>query len=319
MRIDTVLKFLAREAVAKGTFFLPEESRRRIERRMRGREEIRYLREADRVIVSYGKSGRTWLRVMLSRFYQVRYGLPQEMLLSFDNFHRRNPAIPKILFTHDNYIADYTGNRTTKADFRDKPVVLLVRNPADVAVSLYFQWRYRMLPRKKMINRYPPHGADVSVFDFVMNEEAGLKAIVTFLNQWAGALSQLDQVHIVRYEDMRARPEAELGAVLTFMGAEPREEEIAEAVAFASFENMKKLESGQVFWRAGRRLLPGDKSNPDSFKVRRGKVGGFRDYFDDDQVEQIVSYIDANLDPVFGYNSGGVREETRAADGTSGE
>jgi alcohol sulfotransferase len=49
------------------------------------------------------------------------------------------------------------------------------------------------------------------------------------------------------------------------------------------------------------RMIPGDKNNPDSYKVRRAKVGGYRDYFDDDQVQQIDSYIRANLDPVFGY------------------
>jgi hypothetical protein len=48
-------------------------------------------------------------------------------------------------------------------------------------------------------------------------------------------------------------------------------------------------------------MVPGDKDNPDSYKVRRAKVGGYRDYFDDDQVQQIDSYIRSNLDPVFGY------------------
>ena len=52
-------------------------------------------------------------------------------------------AIPSIFFTHDNYLEDYTGNLDSKADFYGKRVVLLVRNPKDVAVSQYFQWKYR--------------------------------------------------------------------------------------------------------------------------------------------------------------------------------
>ena len=79
----------------------------RIERRLRGREDFEKLARADCVVVSFGKSGRTWLRVMLSRFYQVRYGLARRHLLSFDNLHNKNSAIPKIFFTHDNYLKDY--------------------------------------------------------------------------------------------------------------------------------------------------------------------------------------------------------------------
>ena len=44
---------------------------------------------------------------------------------------------------------------------------------------------------------------------------------------------------------------------------------------------MRKLEEKSTFWLAGSRMKPGDKANPNSFKVRRAKVGGYRDYFDD--------------------------------------
>ena len=51
-----------------------------------------------------------------------------------------NAIIPRIRFTHDRYISDYTGNRDSKRDFYRKKVILLVRDPRDVAVSNYFQW-----------------------------------------------------------------------------------------------------------------------------------------------------------------------------------
>lgn len=35
--------------------------------------------------------------------------------------------------------------------------------------------------------------------------------------------------------------------------------------------------------------------------MRRAKVGGYRDYFSDEQVREIETYIDRNLDPMFGY------------------
>jgi alcohol sulfotransferase len=51
-------------------------------------------------------------------------------------------------------------------------------------------------------------------------------------------------------------------------------------------------------------MMPKDRGNPDSYKVRRAKVGGYRDYFDDDQLAQIDTMVQASLSPVFGYDEG---------------
>jgi hypothetical protein len=300
--IDSVVNRVVREIAVKAAGLLPAAERVRVRRRARGREDSRNLAQADYAVVSHGKSGRTWLSVMLSRFFQLRYDLPERSLLIFDNLHRKNRAIPKILFTHDNYIRDYTGNGTSKSPFYETPTALLVRNPADVAVSQYFQWRHRMLPHKKELNGYPAHGAEVAIFDFVMNEEQGLKRVVGFMNEWARELPKLRDKLIIRYEDMRARPQAELRRLLTWMELNPTDAEIDQSVEFAAFENLKKLEQKRVFWWSGTRMVPGQKGNPDSFKVRRAKVGGYRDYFDDDQVRQIDDYVRAHLDPMFGYD-----------------
>ena len=55
------------------------------------------------------------------------------------------------------------------------------------------------------------------------------------------------------------------------------------------------------------RLRAGDVSNPDSFKTRRAKVGGYQDYFDDAEVAAIAEFIDKTLDPRFGYCSSAAR------------
>jgi hypothetical protein len=264
---------------------------------------MRRLRDADIVIVSFGKSGRTWLRVMLSRLYQVKHGLSQRYLLGFDNFHSMNRAIPKIFLTHDNYIKDYTGNVDNKSDFYSHKVVLLARDPRDVAVSQYFQWRYRMKPNKKVLNKYPGAGEDVSTFDFVMDKDAGLPKIIEFMNLWASERERLKGFFLLRYEDLRARPEDTLKALLEFIGTPGTEEEIREAVEFSSYENMKKMEQKKTFWLSGGRMVPKDRDDPNTYKVRRAKVGGYRDYFDDEQVERIEQLVDSTLSPYFGYGS----------------
>jgi hypothetical protein len=300
-----LLNRLIRHATVGAAILTPGADRRAIERRARGREEARRLAQADFAVVSYGKSGRTWVNVMLSRFFQVRYGLSERSLLFYDNLHRKNRAIPKILLTHDNYLRDYLGSGGSKAAFYDKATLLLVRHPGDVAVSQFFQWRFRMRAHKKGLNEYPAHGAEVAILDFVLREKAGLKKIIAFMNEWAGELPRLKRLKIMRYEDLRADPHKELHAILDWMGLDPTEAEVKEAVAFAAFDNMKKLEQRGTFRWSGASMRPGDKANPDSYKTRRAKVGGYRDYFDDDQVRQIDAYIRASLDPVFGYAGAG--------------
>jgi sulfotransferase family protein len=150
--MSIALRTTARHLIMHGLFFLPKERQVHVERWLRGNEDFRKLALADCVIVSFGKSGRTWLRVMLSRVYQVRHGLARRHLLAFDNLHNKVAEIPRIFFTHDNYLKDYTKQGDRKAQYRDKKVILMVRDPADVAVSQYFQWKFRMTSRKKKIN-----------------------------------------------------------------------------------------------------------------------------------------------------------------------
>ncbi|MFO1070766.1 MAG: sulfotransferase domain-containing protein [Geminicoccaceae bacterium] len=312
--LQVLLKKLTRELVMLAVFWMPPERKRAIERRLRGREEARKLALADVVVVSFGKSGRTWLRVMLSRFYQVRFGLKSSAFIGFDNLNRKHQGIPRIFFTHDNYLRDYTGNTDSKADFYGKKVVLLVRDPADVAVSQYHQWKFRMRPAKKSLNKYPGHGAEVPIYDFVTDEDAGLGKVIEFTNAWARELPKFKEIVVVRYEDLRSDTAGQLERVLRFMGADPKPAELADCVSFASVENMRALEEKKVFWLSGSRMVAKDKSNPDSYKVRRAKVGGWRDYFDAAQVASIEATIERRLLPAFGYTAGEKAADTRAAE-----
>jgi|SRR6056297_3212191 len=285
--------------------FLPRHRRIAAERYLRGRQEHARLQQADWTLVSWGKSGRTWFRVMLSRFYQLHFGLDTDYMLEFDNFHRMNRQAPRVLFSHNNYIRDYTGHRDSLDHYKGHKLVLLVRDPRDVAVSQYFQWRYRMRPRKKALNAYPPHGAEVDIFDFVCNPDCGIPRIVAAFNTWARAMPALgDDVLLVRYEDLRADPAAVLRRVVTFTGTEGRPDHIEAARDYADYENMKKREAGKEGMRgSGQRVKPGDEGNPDSFKVRRGKVGGYRDYFTPEQLGTIDAMVEGKLDPCFGYSA----------------
>jgi hypothetical protein len=72
------------------------------------------------------------------------------------------------------------------------------------------------------------------------------------------------------------------------------------ALRFCEFSNMKKLEAAGSF--DSKILQPRDMNDPESFNVRRGKVGGYREYLSSDDQEYAADAL-MQLDPRFGYNS----------------
>lgn len=299
MIIKRLIKWLVRAI----SVFLPEEKAHELQRWRRGKEEFWKYNHCQYIFASYGKSGRTWVRVMISRYYQLVYKLPDNILMGFDNFSRLNKAIPRIFFTHDNYLRGFTGNVDSKKDFYAKNTILLVRNPIDVAVSQFFQWKYRMRPEKKAMNHYPAHDADISVYDFVKDENQGLSHIIEFMNNWARELPKIKNLLVVRYEDLRTHPEREMARIVEFLGLEANPEYLRDTVEFASVENLRQKEQENYFWRSGSRVQAKDVSDPNTFKVRKAKVGGYRDYFDDDQVAELDAMVNSSLLPQFGYTS----------------
>lgn len=290
-----------RRLISASSAVLPRETGIRAERWFRGYEESCKLAAADGVIVSFGKSGRTWLRVLISRYFARKFGLPEGSLMEFDEFHRVNARIPILFFTHDNYLKDYAGHDNKLLNYGGSRVVLLVRDPRDTAVSQYFQWKHRIVPRKKIINNYP--SGHLEVPDFIMGDAAGIPRIIDFMNAWATDIARFPELMLIKYEDLKADTAGELGRVLRYLGQQPTDEELADAASFSSIENMRKMErenAGKM--AANTRLKPADASDPSSFKVRRAKVGGWLDYVSEGQAATIDQMVRDRLDPVFGYN-----------------
>ena len=252
----------------------------------------------DVMVLSRAKSGRTWLRAMLSRLYQQHYGLAETQLIELDNFHRQDASIPVIYFTHGHYLRKRFASPTWERSFAGRKLLFLVRNPCDVAVSEYFQ-----STRRASAHKVELHGVDrnASMFDFVMTAPVGLPAIVDYLNAWAPVITRRPNTQVVRYEDIRRRPAELLARLVEFLGAPFSKEEVTAAVEFAAFENLKELERTNFFKNS--RLAPRDPDDPDSFKVRRGKVGGYLDYFDAEQAAAMEALVTSRLDPFFGYRA----------------
>lgn len=289
-----------RLALQAASAVLPEEKVVKLYRFFRRRKDLRRLSRADFVLASHAKSGRTWLRVMISKLFQLKYSLPENKIIELDNYRQLNPDIPAMFFTAGSYIRDIEVPGRRWAPWKGSSVIFLARHPCDVAVSRFFHVRHRAWSHKHAIKGHPDDMSGIGVYDFCASEAWGVPNIVTYLNEWAERLSYLDPHLLIRYEDMRADPQAILRKVAYFMGETFSDEQYDEAVNFASFESLKEKERSNYF--KSNRLVPGDPENPDSYKVRRAKVGGYRDYFNDEQTAHLEKIVMDRLEPIFGYH-----------------
>ena len=289
---------------------LPTAWRVATRRRLLAQLELAKAQRTGLLIIGHPKSGNTWLRTMLSRLYQVRHGLPASLIVTSDELARKNPAIPRISATNGYYsyegaVGDALAPGAPDSPLRHKPIVFLARHPCDIAVSWFFQFTRRQSAHKQeLINHFIDHpidGRTVGMWEFVRRSDIGLPSLIEYLNTWARNVAHLSRAIVVRYEDLRAEPRQTLPNITALMGETFSDREFEEAVAFGSFDNLKNLER-QGFFRQGGLSLRNPK-DPESFKVRRAKVGGFKDYFTEEQVAELEELVRTRLSPTFGYQS----------------
>jgi Sulfotransferase domain len=220
-------------------------------------EKIKYSRSlpknhvvGDVFLVSYPKSGNTWLRFLIANAIKVHYQIEQEVnffsILSiipevkngknigqFGPFGRTD--IPRIIKSHSPYNPYY-----------DR-VVLLVRDPRDVIVSYY-----------SYLKTIQQISDDISISEFIRHQKYGIDNWQKHTQSWCFNNFRVGQiVKIFRYEDFLNDPTSNLFSVMKCLGISMNEKLLEEAIILSSKENMRNLESQY-------------RSNP--FMVRSGVV-----------------------------------------------
>ena len=264
-----------------------------------GREHVHRIRSADSMVCCHTKSGRTWLRVMLSHLYHLRYDIPATEVLKFDNLNALEPAIPRICFTHRIEWPSFARGGGTVRIPADKKVLFLVRDPRDVAVSFHFHVVHRASERELYRKGIPEDARALPLYDFMVHPELGVPRVIGFMNEWHAAFPEFAHHKLVRYEDLRTRTEELLAEVVAFLDRDFEAELIRKATSFGSFENLSRKESENFF--SDERLQARSPENPETFKVRRGVIGGYRDYFDEEQVRTLDGLVRDTLVPEYGY------------------
>jgi Sulfotransferase domain len=285
--------------------------RLRWKRYKRSHKKMRTFRRADFVLVAYAKSGRTWLSVMITHLAHQRFGTPLDELVGSSDFQRNYPNLPQFFLTADNFAPPSMSEQALIELYKARKVILLVRDPRDIVVSLYYQLSKRSSALTQAVFEVPENLSEMSLFDFVRDGRAGLPRVIEWLNRWQRLIAEIPESVTLHYEHLRTDTPSGLAAVARLIGWDCSQAEIQAAVDFADFDKLKSLER-RKFFQSGR-MQPGDPGDPDSYKVRRGKVGGYREDFTPEQIAWMDELTAEHLSPALGYLSD--REASRALSG----
>lgn len=190
------------------------------------------VRASDRFLVSYPRSGNTWVRFMLTSLLTRTPATFQSIERAIPDIYRvprvrlrRTPA-PRILKSHEPFTVAYP------------TVVYLVRDPRDVAVS-YFHYRVRegvVTPR--------PTPPDEWIESFVRGEaDSAYGSWSAHVHGW---LTQEQPALVLKYEELLEDPAHGLQKVATALGVDTTTEDIERAVADSRADRMRRLDRQDV-------------------------------------------------------------------------
>ena len=218
----------------------------------------RTVTPADALLVSYPKSGNTWLKFMLAHALTgvaATFDATEDAIGTVGGRTDVPALLPgggRILKSLEAFS---TGVRAPG------PVVYVVRDGRDVAVS-YYQQLVRKGLNPGAFSSYLPR--------FVAGEVDGYGPWGAHVTSWLDRrVTRERRLLTIRYEDLLEDPLGGLQQTLEFLGATVDAEVVEAAVEANRFEQMRRRETDSAF-----HAKQGDK-----FFVRRGIAGEWRETF----------------------------------------
>lgn len=213
---------------------------------------IPILSDRDVFLVSYPRSGNTWVRFLIANMLK-----PEGVEIDFHNVQDYVPEIsrnndiiealpsPRVIKSHALYNSTFPR------------VIYLVRDGRDVYVSYYY---YRL----KQLDE------GLTFSSFLRRKDHFPSLWKEHIESWMNWDQPEPNILLVRYEDLLSKPETELRKMVEFIGIEVSGEAITQAVESSKFDKMREIDQTK-----GRKYnLTGTKDF-----VRKGKAGTWQDEF----------------------------------------
>ena len=243
-----------------------------------------YINEMDirRIFISYPKSGRTWLRMMLSEIDKKK----------------------DFKFTHlmaNPWFTTTTPDHFVLPSYKKDLAVFLHRDPRDVVVSQYHQIHKRDIPHKESLSDGDGKKLAISDFvrttmppplkleDFIFCPHWGFNRIAKFNTC---VLKSCDIGHIWNYESMSLYPKSTMSDLCSFLALGAAKSIIYESIDNNNFSDLLKAELAPdaIKGRASGKLYENhDLSDINARKFRKGKVGGWAEEVDPRDHEKLIS------------------------------
>ena len=238
----------------------------------------------DVFIVSYPRSGNTWTRFLIGNllspgdpvtFANVESRVPEIYL--FSDRQLRTLARPRILKSHEYF------------DPRYKRGIYLIRDPRDVAVSLYhYSIKRRNVPEAYSTEEFVPRFLNAEFFDYCGSWEEHVLS-------WHATRKDKSGFLFIKYEDLLSQPLQELSKIASALQVARTPEELARAVELSSAGQMRNMEKQQsAEWK----LTKGTRQ--DLPFIRDAKSGGWQSKLSPASVRMIEQAWGATMKE-FGY------------------
>ncbi|MBI5539773.1 MAG: sulfotransferase domain-containing protein [Bacteroidia bacterium] len=260
-------------------------------------------------LASYPKSGNTWCRVFLSN-YLSKTNVPVDInkldigtIFSSRNVIEENTGFDiseltanecdelrsfafskwaenqdenAFLKTHDAYTPLISGENMFPVN-ATKSAIYIVRNPLDVAVSFA---NHMATTVEKTVEKMCEQDFCLAASTKKYNQQVRQRLLT-----WSGHVkSWTEQNHfpvlVICYEDILQNPVAEFKKILNFLSIPYNDEKFLNAIAFSSFDNIKKAEKENGF-----------KEKPAKCNTffNIGKSGYYKNMLSQESIQRIVN------------------------------
>ncbi|MCC7119857.1 MAG: sulfotransferase domain-containing protein [Anaerolineales bacterium] len=235
------------------------------------------IRPSDSFLVTYPKSGTTWVGFALSNVINEKLKLD----LNLRNFIEIVPDLndayfskqpfkqydhlndPRILMTHAPY------------DPAFPKIIYVLRDPRDVFVSY---WHHKRLTEA---------GFHLSLKDYLLADDHWPCSWDKHAGGWL--LSGRTNVLTIRYEEMHSNAQATLRKIVNFIGLPDVSEAVLEkAITASRFDKMQKLEEQHGVDRS--------QGSKDERFIRQGRTGSWRNELDEECLQILEGKLGAVME-----------------------
>ncbi|KAM5262539.1 sulfotransferase 2A1-like [Ctenodactylus gundi] len=246
------------------------------------------FRDTDVLLVTFPKSGTTWMQQVLSLLFCKGHLWPihhlpnwermpwMEQIYFSDFLKKLDPTLPRLLTTH--LTARSLGPALTKSKAR---VIYMARNPKDVLVSFYHFHR--------MARFLPDPSSFASFVDEFLEGTGFFGSWFDHVRGWMGLQQDLNML-VNTYEELYQEPRGTIQKLCDFLGHKLGPEEVDSILRHCSFSFMSQS-SAVNYSLVSKEVLDTSRSR----FLRKGVVGDWKEHFTPEQNEKFNTVYQAKM------------------------